>query len=124
MDLLIATTNLGKLREIREILGELKGRGYAVNRAGVLLGSGRPLPELEKILAAHPLIHTAEGVFFRNVLRTACRDCKLAIQGIPEREVAPELLEKAASMRKVLGPPWTMDEKLSAAAALYMLSIA
>jgi hypothetical protein len=109
---------------IREILAELQGRGYAVKRAAVLLGSGKPLPVLEKILAAHPLIHTAEGVFFRNVLRTACGGCHLAIQGIPEREVAPELLQKAASMGKVLGPPWTMDEKLSAAAALYILSIA
>jgi len=102
---------------IREIV-----RDYHVVRAGVLVRSMKPLPELAKILAAHPLIHTAEGVFFRNVLRTACGQCKLVTQSIPEREVAPELLAKAAAMGKVLGPPWTMDEKLSAAAALYLLS--
>ncbi len=107
---------------IAEIVVELQGRGYQVHHAGILLGSGKPLPELPKILAAHPLIHTAEGVFFRNVLRTACQDSNLAIRGIPEREVRADLLAKTSAMGKILGPPWTMDEKLSAAAALDMLS--
>ena len=101
---------------IREIL-----RDYQVVRAGVLVRSMKPLPDLAKILSAHPLIHTAEGVFFRNVLRTACGQCNLVTHAIPEQHIAPELLAKAAAMGKVLGPPWTMDEKLSAAAALYLL---
>jgi hypothetical protein len=103
---------------IREI-----ARDYHVQRAAVLVRSRKPLPELSKILAAHPLIHTAEGVFFRNVLRTACGECKFATQDVLEQEVAPELLAKAAAMGKILGPPWTMDEKLSAAAALHILSL-
>jgi len=107
---------------IREIIGELQGHGYRVARAAILLGSGKPLPPLDRILAAHPLIHTAEGVFFRDVLRTACRECNLAIRGIPERELPSDLLAKTAAMGKILGPPWTADEKLSAAAALDMLS--
>ncbi len=107
---------------VKLALAVLDSEGYTVRRAAVLLGSGKPLPELAKILAAHPLIHTAEGVFFREVLRGACQSCGLTVAGIPERELrekisAPEL----AAMGKALGPPWTQDEKLSAAAALTLL---
>lgn len=103
--------------------------GYGVAGAAILLGSGKPLPELARILAAHPLIHTAEGVFFRDVLKSACEACDLAVAGIKEREVleqcaaalripAVELQVRLVAMGKRLGPPWTQDEKLSAAAAL------
>ncbi len=114
---------------VRDTISLLAGEGYRVAGAAVLLGSGRPLPELGKILAAHPLIHTAEGVFFREVLRSACEACGVAAVGITEREVlaqcaaalripAAELQARLSAMGKTLGPPWTQDEKLSAAAAL------
>jgi hypothetical protein len=114
---------------VRDAGAWLASEGYRVIGAAVLVGSGKALPELAKILAAHPLIHTAEGVFFRGVLKSACEACGLAVVGIKEREV----LERAAAatgvwmerlpgqlvaMGKALGPPWTLDEKLSAAAAL------
>jgi hypothetical protein len=105
---------------IHDAVGWLQEEGHLVKRAAVLLGSGRPLPELGKILAAHPLIHTAEGVFFRNVLRAACERCGLTVTGIKEREVPAEMLAKTAEMRRVLGPPWTQDEKLAAAAGLLL----
>jgi|ERR1017187_8505934 hypothetical protein len=57
---------------VRDTVALLASEGYRVLGAAVLLGSGRPLPELGKILDAHPLIHTAEGVFFREVLKSAC----------------------------------------------------
>jgi hypothetical protein len=79
------------------------------------------------------LIHTAEGVFFREVLRRACEWCGLAVTGIKEREVLEqyagalgipvvELQARLSAMGKKLGPPWTQDEKLSTAAALILLS--
>jgi hypothetical protein len=114
---------------MKHAVATLAGEGCRVDRAAVLLGSGNPLPELAKILAAHPLIHTAEGVFFRNVLRSACDACGLAAAGVKEREAlercaaalrirAVELQARLSAMGKRLGPPWTQDEKLSAAAAL------
>jgi len=120
---------------VRDAVALLASEGYRVAGAAVLLGSGRPLPELGKILAAHPLIHTAEGVFFRKVLRSACEACGLAVSGIKEREVllecaanlripAAELPARLSAMGKTLGPPWTQDEKLSAAAALTTLNTA
>jgi hypothetical protein len=114
---------------VRDAGAWLASEGYRVMGAAVLVGSGKPLPELAKILAAHPLIHTAEGVFFREALKSACEACGLAVFGIKERDV----LERAAAatgvsmeklpgrlvaMGKALGPPWTQDEKLSAAAGL------
>jgi len=120
---------------IRDAVALLASEGYRVAGAAVLLGSGRPLPELGKILAAHPLIHTAEGVFFRDVLRSACEACGVAVVGIKEREVlaqcaaalrmpADELPARLSAMGKMIGPPWTQDEKLSVAAALTILHTA
>jgi len=117
---------------VKDAVAALAGEGYRVDGAAVLLGSGKPLPELARILAAHPLIHTAEGVFFRDVLRSACEACGLAVAGVREREAlercaaalgkpASELQARLSAMGKSLGPPWTQDEKLSAAAALALL---
>jgi len=114
---------------VKDAVAMLASEGYRVAGAAVLLGSGKPLPDLGRILAAHPLIHTAEGVFFREVLKSACEACGLAVVGIKEREVleqcaaalrisALELQARLPRMGKTLGPPWTQDEKLAAAAAL------
>ena len=114
---------------VEDTVDWLVSEGFRVAGAAVLLGSGKPLPELARILAAHPLIHTAEGVFFRDVLKNACEACGLAVTGIKEREVleqcaaalripTAELQARLSAMGKTLGPPWTQDEKLSAAAAL------
>jgi methionine biosynthesis protein MetW len=45
----------------------LRSRGHEVVGCGVLLGSGKALPGLEKILRSHASIHTAEGAMFRDV---------------------------------------------------------
>src|SRR5690348_7484316 len=58
------------LRAVRETLAE---KGASVIGAGVVTGSGKPLPELVRILASHPLIHTAEGELFRAVFESACQ---------------------------------------------------
>ncbi len=57
---------------VRDVVGELRGRQYRVVGSAVLLGSGRPLPPLSKILASHALIHAAEGEFFREAFSKAC----------------------------------------------------
>jgi hypothetical protein len=110
---------------VKGTVRKLRDEGYLVERAAVLVGSGKPLPELAKILSAHPLIHTAEGVFFRDVLKQACELSGLAVLGIPERDLLPKISTGTlAAMGKALGRPWTRDEKLSAAAALEILRYA
>ena len=103
-------------------------QGYQVRRASLLTASGRPLPELAKILSAHSLIHTADGEFFRDAMFHACSSGRMSVSKIKERD-----LVAAASLRlrlgsatlgrflsklgKPLGAPWSQDEKYAALAA-------
>lgn len=67
-----------------------------------------PPRELDEVLAAHPRIHTAEGHFYRDVLRDACT--------VPVQLVAPRELD-ASTIGKLAGPPWGKDQKLASLAA-------
>lgn len=95
----------------------------------MLLASGRALPSLQKILAPHALIHTAEGEFFRNVVREACEHFRIPVVGVRERELeeranatfgkaATRLRQHISSLGKTVGSPWTQEEKTAALAAL------
>jgi hypothetical protein len=64
-------------RAIREIASRTQEQGVKLTRCGLLLASGRPLPVLEKILASHALIHTADGELFREALLHASARCGL-----------------------------------------------
>lgn len=116
---------------VKEVLGTLKE--YEIAGAMVLLASGRPLPSLEKILASHPLIHTAEGEFFRQVVRKTCEGLKIPVTAISERDLpqhaqttfgsaATRVQRAVASMAKSLGPPWTQDHKSAALSASIILA--
>ena len=108
--------------------------GQPITGAGLLLGSGRPLPgELAAILGSHPLIHTAEGEMYRGVLRAACEHEGVAVVGWREREIearatkqlklAPDALRaRLSALGKPLGSPWTQDEKLATLAAWLVLT--
>jgi hypothetical protein len=121
------------LAALREVVRQLQTQGYEAAGIAILLNSGRPLPTFEKILAAHPLIHAAEGEFFRQAFRDSANELKIPVTGIRERELesqakammgkaAPGLQKKIASFGRVLGPPWTADQKLAALAAALVLS--
>ncbi len=117
---------------LREMAGNLREFGHEVIGCGLLLGSGKPLPPLERILASHPLLHTAEGELFREALRAASRECGLPVTEIRERELfaraaadlrlpAAQVEREVAAMAKAIGPPWRQDEKFAAAAAWIVL---
>jgi hypothetical protein len=118
---------------IAELVRELLAREYQVVGTVVLLASGRTLPALEKILAAHPLIHTAEGEFFREAVIRACEELHLPVTTIPVRDLddqakvafgqtANHLQASIASMGSKIGPPWTKDHKTAALAAAFILA--
>ena len=118
---------------IRDLLAELSVRKYRVKGAAVVLASGRPLPPLAKILAAHPLLHTAEGQFFREVFVKACESCDLPVVGIRERDLenglqtkfgkaATKIHRQLSAQGRAIGPPWTTDQKTAALAALTLLA--
>jgi hypothetical protein len=100
----------------------LQSRGHEVAGCAVLLGSGKALPGLAAILAAHPLIHTAEGELFRDVLAWAARECRLPVTGVREKSLDAASLKRVDGLGKSLGPPWTQDQKYATVAALMAAS--
>ena len=68
------------------VIDEMREKGIEIVGCGYLLSSARPLPSLAGILASHPLIHTAEGEFFRNVIVSASEHYRLPITRIKERD--------------------------------------
>ena len=128
-----ASTRALARRAVRGIVAELRTKGLQPGRACVLLSSGREVGPLAAILASHPMIHTAEGEFFREAVRRACRRCRVKVTGVKEQEItahaaaalrlqAKTLRGRAGRMGRALGPPWRQDEKLAAQAAWLMLA--
>ncbi len=72
---------------IREILSQVEKNENRVEGSAILRSSGRTLPTLEKVLASHALIHTAEGESFRTVVRKACEDAGMTVT--PLRDSLP-----------------------------------
>jgi len=142
MDLTEAQTFLDQQRDESRVLAlaalrsaqtEVAQQGYKLTRAALLLASGRPLPELSKILASHSIIHTADGEFFREALLHACAQAHLAVATIKDRELqataATTLRRKPSALTrfvndlgKPLGSPWTQDEKFATLAAWLALA--
>jgi hypothetical protein len=110
------------LSAIGHVVKELKG--YEIAGAAVLLASGRQLPSLPDILRSHALIHTAEGEFFRLIVRQACERLGICVTGIREKELGEgsALHLEIARLGKIVGPPWTQDQKMAALAAMKVLS--
>jgi hypothetical protein len=118
---------------LREIVLEAGRHRKIVARCAILLASGRNLPALPRILASHPLIHTAEGEFFRQSFRRAGERLNLQVTGLPERQIdacartvfgteADALKREITGLKSSLGPPWTADQKNACLAALLVLS--
>jgi hypothetical protein len=99
----------------------------------VLTASGRPLPPLRETLASHALIHAAEGEFYRDVVSSAAARREIPSERVREKEL-PESSERLPgnertrretleTFGKLVGSPWRQDEKLSAMAAWFALSM-
>jgi len=115
----------------RAILGlqsDLQTQGFALKSCGLILASGKPLPTLEKILASHALIHTADGELFREAIVHASIRSGLAMCTVKERELldragqafrikSAALLQRVTEMGRPLGAPWSQDEKFATLAA-------
>lgn len=120
-------------RAICEQRSQLEQRGFALEAAVVLLAAGKPLPDLESILASHALIHTADGELFREALTRASVRCGLQLVSVKEKELTREaaqllslaeeaLLKRVTELGRPLGPPWSQDEKYAALGAWLALA--
>jgi hypothetical protein len=118
---------------IRRLQSEIPRQGYKLARCGLLLASGRPLPALEKVLASHALIHTADGELFREAILHASARCGLSEFVIKEKELLDsagkafrlepaEILRRITELGRPLGAPWSQDEKFATLAAWLALT--
>ena len=116
------------------LASDLDKKGYEVSRCGLLISSGRALPELASILASHALIHSADGELFRDALAQAASREGWTTVKIAEKELsakaaaairtpASELQTRVQTAGKYLGPPWTQDQKLATLAAWVALAV-
>src|SRR2546422_732262 len=120
-------------RAIRELESRTREQGVKLTRCGLLLASGRPLPELDKILASHALIHTADGELFREAILHANSRCGLREFTIKEKELLDRagqvlcakpnaLMRRVTELGRPFGAPWSQDEKFAALAAWLALA--
>lgn len=119
-------------RAVHEMQSNLENLKIKLTHGSLLLASGRPLPDLEKILASHALIHTADGELFREALVHGCARCGLKTERIKERELLESgaralhvqpaaLLQRLTTIGKPFGSPWSQDEKFATLAAWLVL---
>jgi hypothetical protein len=115
-------------RALQTAQSDLARAGHRLVHCGLLLASGRPLPDLERVLASHTLIHTADGELFRDALAHASEKCSLRLQRVRERVLLDEasqlfklteaaLLGRVKELGRPLGSPWSLDEKSAALVA-------
>jgi hypothetical protein len=120
-------------RALEQTQAELEKDGLRLMACGLLVASGRPLPDLQIILASHALIHTAEGELFREALAEACQSCELRVFRVKEKQVVGEaarmlrtteaaVLKRVTALGGPLGSPWAQDEKFAALAAWLTLN--
>jgi hypothetical protein len=118
---------------IRELASRTQEQGAKLTRCGLLLASGRPLPTLDKILASHALIHTADGELFREAILHASARCGLSDLRIKEKELVERagqvlrfkgdgLMRRVTELGKPLGSPWSQDEKFATLTAWLALA--
>ena len=117
---------------VRNLVAQLSEQGVRATAAGVLAGSGRPVANLQTVLASHPAIHTAEGELFRTALLHACAECGVPANRLREKDLMQtavsnlklneqQIRTRLAQMGQKIGRPWTQDEKLAALSAWLML---
>ncbi|HET9315169.1 MAG TPA: hypothetical protein VFQ51_06240 [Vicinamibacteria bacterium] len=128
VDRCVADSRQRAVAELRGLASDLEKRGYTLAAGGLCGKEGRPLGSLAAILGSHALIHAAEGEVFRQVLRDAAADHRIAFADVLEREAEARCAKAVrlpvetvrshlAAMGREAGPPWTKDQKLAALVA-------
>jgi hypothetical protein len=118
---------------IHKLQTGLEEKRFRLTRCGLVLASGRPLPVLERVLASHALIHTADGELFRAAILHASGRCGLSDFRIKEKELleraeavlrlkSADLMGRVTELGRPFGSPWSQDEKFATLTAWLALS--
>ena len=59
---------------------------------------------------------------FREVLVWAAKECRLPVTAVREKELDAAWIGRIGSLGKLIGPPWTQDQKYATVAALMALA--
>lgn len=117
---------------VADILAYIRAHNFEIRAAGISLSSRTVPADLSVVLRSHPVIHTAEGVLFQQVVASACADNGLKVISAREREIwsnaagawglkEAELRKQIDGLRKSMGAPWATDQKIAAAYAMLAL---
>jgi hypothetical protein len=103
-------------------LAEVLAAAGPVDAVCVIVGD-HPVPDaLAAILAAHTLMHAAEGQLYRDALLDAAATLGLRAVGLARRQaesrLAGDLADVIGDVGRSAGPPWRREHKLAAVAAL------
>jgi hypothetical protein len=118
---------------LARLADDLRRAGHDVSRCAVVAKLGAMPASIAEIVAAHPRIHTAEGLFYRDVLVEAARGADLRVEVLSPKDlehtaaaathVTPvRLLDALARVGRAVGPPWGKDQKAGALAAWITLT--
>src|SRR5450755_684500 len=117
------------LREMERLVLDLRAAGFSIRAVG-LPPEGRRRPTvLGDILRSHPLLHAAEAELFRDALTEACVSVGLRVVVVPSKDRdlqaargtglrLGEVKALIGELGRPLGPPWALDQKDAALAAL------
>jgi len=85
-----------------------------------VIAAPRQIPdELDRILASHMLLHSAEGDLYEQAVIDAMTSLGLATEAIPPQSI--QISDAVDRLGRDVGPPWQKDHKLATAAALAAL---
>ncbi len=124
-----ASAQRGSERAVRASSAALHAAGHHLLVGAVLTGAPMPDWTTQQILAVHVRMHKAEGAMFPAALIRAAGTCGLAVIAIRENELAAQAKETFTAATHVLierlgkgaGPPWGIDQKNAALAAMIAL---
>jgi hypothetical protein len=119
----------GSEQALRELAQTIRSAGHDIVACAVLTGSPMPEWTTEQILAVHVRMHKAEGALFPAALMRAAGVLGLPPVSIPQKELPanadkasddrmPTLMTEMAGLGKSVGPPWGIDQKNAALAAM------
>jgi hypothetical protein len=118
----VARRRISALRQAQDAVADyVKGASH-----GVVLGKQMTLPPLERIVAAHPLTHGAEGELWRAAFAEACAAHGLAVERHESSEVRERLSKRyepaaiaafLAAGKRTVGAPWNREPQDAALAA-------
>jgi len=127
VDSAVAKMSATVVQELAEVAGE---HGELVAMA--VVGTPRPLPDLDAALANHSMLHSAEGELYRSALDDAADALGLAVTPAPPKRTVHEaavvlgtsgdgLAARLTGLRAELGAPWQSDHRDATAGALMAL---